>query len=47
MPCWAAGCRPGALHEVFAGDWGAGGFAACLAILAAGTKAPLLGPAGL
>jgi protein ImuA len=29
------GLRPGALHEVFAGDWGAGGFAACLAIRAA------------
>lgn len=28
------GLRPGAVHEVFAGDWGAGGFAACLAIQA-------------
>jgi protein ImuA len=26
------GLRPGAVHEVFAGDWGASGFAACLAI---------------
>jgi protein ImuA len=32
------GLRRGAVHEVFAGDWGAGGFAACLAILATGTK---------
>ncbi len=32
------GLRRGALHEVFAGDWGAGGFATCLAILAAGKK---------
>jgi len=32
------GLRRGALHEVFAGDWGAGGFAACLAIQAAGSK---------
>ena len=32
------GLRRGALHEVFAGDWGAGGFAACLAIQAAGKK---------
>jgi protein ImuA len=31
------GLRPG-LHEVFAGDWCAGGFAACLAIRAAGNK---------
>ena len=30
------GLRRGALHEVFAGDWGAGGFAACLAIQAMG-----------
>ncbi|HKD46766.1 MAG TPA: hypothetical protein VKB67_03715 [Rhizomicrobium sp.] len=28
------GLRPGTLHEVFAQDWGAGGFAACLAIRA-------------
>ena len=28
------GLRPGAVHEVFAGDWGASGFAACLAIQA-------------
>ena len=28
------GLRRGALHEVFAGDWAAGGFAACLAIQA-------------
>ena len=34
------GLRRGAVHEIFAGDWGAGGFAACLAILAAG-KHPL------
>jgi protein ImuA len=32
------GLRPGALHEVFAEDWGAGGFATCLAILALGKK---------
>ena len=32
------GLRPGALHEVFAGDWGGGGFAVALAILAAGTR---------
>src|SRR3954465_3093866 len=32
------GLIPGALHEVYAGDWGAGGFAACLAIRAAGKK---------
>ena len=32
------GLRRGALHEVFASDWGASGFAACLAILAAGNK---------
>lgn len=32
------GLRPGAVHEVFAGDWGASGFAACLAIQAAGPK---------
>jgi protein ImuA len=32
------GLRRGALHEVFAGDWGASGFAACLAILATGRK---------
>jgi len=32
------GLRRGALHEVFASDWGAGGFAACLAIQAAGKK---------
>jgi protein ImuA len=40
------GLRPGALHEIFAEDWGAGGFAACLAIAAArkahhGKGAPL------
>ncbi len=29
------GLRPGALHEVFAGDWSASGFAALLALLAA------------
>jgi protein ImuA len=34
----SGGLRRGALHEVFAGDWGAGGFAACLAILATGKK---------
>ena len=28
------GLRPGVVHEVFAGDWGASGFAACLAIQA-------------
>jgi protein ImuA len=32
------GLRRGALHEVFADDWGAGGFAACLAIRAMGRK---------
>lgn len=32
------GLRPGVLHEVFAGNWSAGGFAVALAILAAGTK---------
>jgi protein ImuA len=32
------GLRPGALHEVFASGWGAGGFAVLLAFLAAGTK---------
>ncbi len=32
------GITPGALHEVYARDWAAGGFAACLAILAAGSK---------
>ena len=32
------GLRRGALHEIFAGDWTAGGFAACLAIQAAGQK---------
>ena len=32
------GLRPGAQHEVFAQDWGASGFAACLAIRAMGKK---------
>lgn len=32
------GLRRGGVHEVFAGDWGAGGFAACLAIQAARQK---------
>lgn len=32
------GLRGGALHEVFADDWAAGGFAACLAIQAMGKK---------
>ena len=32
------GLRRGAVHEVFAEDWGAGGFAACLAIQAVGKK---------
>lgn len=32
------GLAPGALHEVYARDWAAGGFAACLAIRAAGSK---------
>ena len=32
------GLRPGALHEVFARGWSAGGFAVLLALLAAGTK---------
>jgi protein ImuA len=32
------GLRPGALHEVFAAGWSAGGFAAALALLAAGKK---------
>ena len=30
------GLRPGALHEIFATGWGAGGFAVLLALLAAG-----------
>jgi protein ImuA len=32
------GLRRGAVHEVFARDWAAGGFAACLAIRTAGKK---------
>ncbi len=32
------GLHTGALHEVYAEDWGAAGFAACLAIKAAGPK---------
>jgi protein ImuA len=32
------GLRPGALHEVFAADWSAGGFAVALALRTAGTK---------
>jgi protein ImuA len=32
------GLHAGALHEVLAGDWSAGGFAACLAIRAAGAS---------
>ena len=32
------GLRPGSLHEVFARGWSAGGFAALLALLAAGGK---------
>jgi len=32
------GLRPGALHEIFAADWSAGGFAAALALLATGKK---------
>lgn len=32
------GLRPGAQHEVFVEDWGASGFAACLAIQAMGKK---------
>lgn len=32
------GLRPGAVHEVFAADWGAGGFAVLLALLAARGK---------
>src|SRR5882757_1071092 len=32
------GLRPGALHEVFASGWSAGGFAMLLALLAAGGK---------
>ena len=32
------GLRPGALHEVFAGDWSAGGFALLLALRAANKK---------
>jgi protein ImuA len=32
------GLRPGALHEIFATGWGAGGFAALLTLLAAGKK---------
>jgi protein ImuA len=35
------GLRPGALHEVFAGGWSAGGFAVLLALLAAGGGKPL------
>jgi protein ImuA len=34
----AGGLAPGALHEVFASGWSAGGFAVLLAILAAGAK---------
>ena len=41
------GLRPGALHEVFAAGWSAGGFAVLLAMLAAGAKAAFLGPARL
>src|SRR5579871_4234580 len=32
------GLMPGALHEIHAADWAAGGFAACLAIRMAGKK---------
>ena len=32
------GLSSGTLHEVYAGDWAASGFAACLAIRLAGTK---------
>jgi protein ImuA len=32
------GLRPGALHEIFAQGWSAGGFATALALLAAGKK---------
>jgi protein ImuA len=32
------GLRPGAQHEIFAQDWGASGFTACLAIRAMGKK---------
>ena len=32
------GLLPGALHEIYAGDWCAAGFAACLAIRATGRK---------
>jgi protein ImuA len=32
------GLKPGALHEVLAQGWSAGGFAACLSVLAAGGK---------
>jgi protein ImuA len=32
------GLAPGTLHEVYARDWAASGFAACLAIRAAGSK---------
>src|ERR1700761_660026 len=32
------GLRPGALHEVFACDWGSNGFGVLLAMLAAGEK---------
>jgi protein ImuA len=32
------GLRPGAQHEIFAQDWGASGFAACLAIRTMGKK---------
>jgi len=32
------GLKPGGLHEIFASDWGAGGFAACLAIRTMGKK---------
>jgi protein ImuA len=32
------GLRPGALHEVFASDWGSNGFGVLLAMLAAGTR---------
>lgn len=32
------GLKPGALHEILGGDWGAGGFAALLALKMAGSK---------
>ena len=45
MRCWAEGCGPAVLHEVFATGWSAGGFAVLLALQAARPKTAVLGPA--